>query len=267
MELDEDALKNITREGDPELGTEEERFYARVLRILNLTQIPYVVGAAFARHAYTGIWRKTKDLDVFIRAQDLRSALEILQRAGYRTEIEFDSWLAKAFDGDYFTDFIFGTGHGQLVVDDAWFDRARPGEVLGVRTRLASFEDMISVAAFVAERSRFDAADILHLIKVSEGKIDWQHVLKLLNGNWELLLWHLILFDYVYPGHPGYLPQELMGDLFTRVQQRWKEKGGNPKAFRGTIIDPFSFTVDVEDWGYEDRRKLKPLVNEKGEVV
>ena len=38
-------------------------------------------------------------------------------------------------------------------------------------------------------------------------------------------------------------------------------------AFRGTLLDPFSFLVDIEDWGYEDRRNLEPVVDDEGELV
>ena len=38
-------------------------------------------------------------------------------------------------------------------------------------------------------------------------------------------------------------------------------------VFRGTLIDPFSFAVDIHDWGYEDRRDLEPLVDLEGVTV
>jgi hypothetical protein len=41
----------------------------------------------------------------------------------------------------------------------------------------------------------------------------------------------------------------------------------NKKTFRGTLLDPFSYNVDIEDWGYEDRRDLRALVDQEGEVL
>jgi hypothetical protein len=58
-----------------------------------------------------------------------------------------------------------------------------------------------------------------------------------------------------------------MAELFTEAQERWQKRQRNSKAFRGTLLDPFSYTVDVEDWGYEDRRTREPLVDPQGKVL
>jgi len=50
------------------------------LEILNRAEIPYILGGAFAVYFYTGGWRDTKDMDVFLQAKDLRRALEALSR-------------------------------------------------------------------------------------------------------------------------------------------------------------------------------------------
>ena len=70
---------------------------------------------------------------------------------------------------------------------------------------------------------------------------------------------------YVYPGHSDFLPEELIVQLFEERRRDWGRPGKNPKAFRGALLDPFLFDVDIEDWGYADPRKLQPLVNGKGE--
>ena len=87
-----------------------------------------------------------------------------------------------------------------------------------------------------------------------------------LGVNRGLLLWHLLLFNFIYPGHADYLPQDLMVQLFEWVRRGWSRLRP-PTAFRGTLLDPFSFLVDIEDWGYEDRRKLDPIVDDEGELV
>lgn len=271
FERDEQAEKNVTHHvaPEPELPVDQQRIFAEGLQILNDLDVPYMVGAAFARHSYTGIWRTTKDLDVFIKAADLRKIMDAFEEAGYETEVTSPHWLAKARQGDNFIDLIFGTGHGHLSVDDSWFQNRQPTSILGVPTYLIPVEEMIASAMFIASRHRFDGADVVHLIRTRQGEVNWQRLLDLLGDNWELLLWHLILFDFVYPGHIGYLPKELMVQLFGRVRARWTDPEGveNPRSFRGRVIDPFSFTVDVEDWGYEDKRKLEPVVNQRGEVL
>jgi hypothetical protein len=262
----EQALADMARAGEPRFAPEEAAFFASSLTALNQAGVSYVVAGAFAKHAYTRIWRDTKDLDVFLKPEDLKPALDALANLGYQTEIEFEHWLAKAKRDPYVVDLIFGTGHGQLQIDDGWFQHSRPVRIAGVPTRLAPIEELIVSKMYIAERYRFDGADVLHLIRSVGGRIDWERVLARLQRNRKLLLWHLLLYDFVYPGHADHLPQELMVRLFEEVRRGWT-RPDDPRAFRGTLLDPFSFAADVEDWGYEDRRDLEPWVDDAGELL
>ena len=262
----EEPAEDVAREGKPQFEPEQEAMFARGLRALNQAGIAYVIAGAMAKHAYTGIWRNTKDIDLFLKPADLEPALAALAGAGFDTTIEFHHWLAKARQEPYFIDLIFGTGHGQLQIDDSWFEKSRPIKVAGVQAQLIPVEELIVSKLYVAERYRFDGADVLHVIQGTRGQIDWQRVLALLDDNRDLLLPYLLLFAFVYPGRTHYLPQSLMTELFEEARRRWSDPHGR-KDFRGTLLDPFSFTVDIEDWDYEDQRKLEPLVGEMGDVL
>ncbi len=259
-----EKAQNETREKRPRLPADQSRVYREALTVLNRSGLRYAVGAAFARYVYTNIWRQTKDLDVFVTADDLAAVMDALKAAGFETEIRERNWLAKAWKDGHFLDLIFGNGHGQFLIDERSFEGCKQGKVLGVMTNLIPIEEMIASAVYVAGRNRFDGPEVAHLIRAVKGKLDWNRILERLGDNQELLLWHLLLFDFVYPGHSNYLPQELMAELFAAVQERWKRKNRNSKSFRGTLLDPFSWTVDVEDWGYEDRRNKDPLVDKHG---
>jgi hypothetical protein len=261
----EDPEAKVTHEGDPVLEKEERKVYRAALQALNRSNVPYAVGATFARHAYTGIWRKTKDLDLFVKPEDLKGAMDALQKAGFETEVVAEHWLAKAHQGKYYIDVIFGNGHGYHPIDDHVFEGSQPAEVLGVQTRLIPIEEMIASIAYLAERRRFDGGEVIHLIKCAEGKLDWQRIVNRLGEHRELLLWHLILFDFIYPGHSKFLPKDLMAQLFEERRLEWSRPGKKSNVFRGTLLDPFLFTVDITDWGYQDPRQLQPLVDEKGE--
>jgi hypothetical protein len=265
---EEEGKQNRTFEGQPVLEPQQEQVYHLALQTLNQKKITYAVGAAFARHAYTSIWRYTKDLDIFLPPKELKSALEALSEVGFETKVVDGHWLAKARKDGYFIDLIFGTGHGQIPVDEDSFHGSTTGEIVGVQTNLIPVEEMIASAAYIAGRNRFDGGDIVHLIRSTQGKLDWQRILNRLGENrGELLLWYLILFDFIYPGHSEYLPRQLMVDLFEQVRLRWENQSPNQKKFRGSILDPYSYIVDIEDWGYIDMRNTEPLVNDEGEVI
>src|ERR1700756_2716504 len=68
-------------------------FYRRVLDKLTQAKVPFLVGGAFALEHYTGIWRYTKDLDIFMRRRHIQSALKLLGRAGFQVELTFPHWL------------------------------------------------------------------------------------------------------------------------------------------------------------------------------
>ena len=53
--------------------------FCEVLGHLNRVNLPYVVAGAFALQQHTGIWRNTKDLDLFLPAQAVPGALHILR--------------------------------------------------------------------------------------------------------------------------------------------------------------------------------------------
>ncbi len=264
--LKDEPSTDSTFQGDPEFDPEAAEVYAEAMRILNHGGIPYCVSGTPATYAYTGLWRETKDFDVFVKVDDLDRAMDLLEESGFETHVEYDHWLAKARKGSHTMDLIFRLNNGQLEVDDAWFEDTRPIQLMGVQTQAPPIEELLASKMYIAVRNRFDGGDVVHLIHSVEGRVDWERVLEMLGDDYELLLWHLLLFDFVYPGHADYLPQDLMRQLFERVCSRWS-KPGSPKAFRGTLLDPYTYTVDIEQWGYRDRRDQQTIVNEEGEKV
>ncbi len=46
-----------------------------------------MLGGALALNAYTGIWRDTKDLDVFVTEKTVPRVLDVLEEAGFETEV------------------------------------------------------------------------------------------------------------------------------------------------------------------------------------
>src|SRR6059058_6685463 len=104
--------------------------HRRALEVLQRGGIDPMVGGAYALRAHTGIWRDTKDLDLFVRKVQIHEALALLAKNGYRTELTDPLWIGKAFAGDYFVDLIFSSGNGVASVDAEWHKRAVLGDVL-----------------------------------------------------------------------------------------------------------------------------------------
>ena len=66
----------------PTFPPEQQELFREALRLMNEKKIPYVVSGTFALHEHTGIWRQTKDMDLFVTAADMRRALDMVRDAG-----------------------------------------------------------------------------------------------------------------------------------------------------------------------------------------
>src|SRR5438045_8086342 len=144
---------------------------------MNKHGLPYAVAGAFALQKYTGIWRITKDLDLFVKGEDVPSALDYLAQCGFRCEIPDPVWLAKAHRGEYFVDLISGMSNAVIVVDDSWMERTQPAMIAGMESRIISPEDLIGSKLFVIRRERFDGPDIAHIIHGTRCKLECQRIL------------------------------------------------------------------------------------------
>ena len=202
----------------PEFPAEQRSLFCEVLEHLNRAGIPYVVSGAFALQQHTGIWRNTKDLDLFLTNDVVPEALRHLREQGFETEVRDPVWLAKAHRDGYFVDLITGMSNAVITVDQSWIDRSSPCVVLGVRTRVLAAEELIASKLFVNFRERFDGADVVHIIYGTQGAIDWNRLLQLVGEHWELLLWELMLFHYVYPAKQNYVPRCVWNELLSRFQ-------------------------------------------------
>jgi Nucleotidyl transferase of unknown function (DUF2204) len=242
--------------GDPEAN----RFYARTLAILQEAGVPFLVGGAFALHRYTGISRFTKDFDIFARAADRDRILDLLRGAGYRAEVSFEHWLAKVHHGNAFVDVIYSSGNGVARVDDGWFQHAVADVVLGASVQLIPPEEMIWSKAFIMERERYDGADVAHLIRGLGGKLDWYRLIDRFGENWRVLLAHMVLFGFIYPGERTRIPGSVMDGLVARVEAEVWAPVPDERLCRGTILSREQFLIDVERWGYRDAR-LRPAGN------
>lgn len=233
------------------LPPRQQALFREVLTLLNEHELPYAVSGAFALREYTGICRYTKDLDVFLSANHASQALRYLGEHGFECEVRDPVWLAKAHRDGYFVDLITGMSNGVLAVDALWIARAHPADVVGVPTRVLAPEELLASKLFVIRRERFDGADIAHIIYASSGKLDWGRVMQLVGEHWEILLWALVLFRYVYPAQTEYVPRSLWLDLLARLAGEVTTH--DPRArFRGSLVDDNMFAIDVNEWGLDD---------------
>jgi len=245
----------------PAFPPEQRALFCEVLEHLNRVHVPYVVSGAFALQKHTGIWRNTKDLDLFLPPEAVPKALRHLQEQGFDTEVRDPVWLAKAHRDGYFVDLITGMSNAIITVDQSWIERSSETVILGVPTRVLAPEELLASKLFVNFRERFDGADVVHIIYGTRGRLDWQRLLQLVGEHWDLLLWELLLFRYVYPAKQDFVPRTVWDELLSRLRCGLDTPSSAP--FRGSLIDDKMFAIDVQEWGMEDllqqqRRRREP---------
>jgi len=241
----------VTSSVPADLPEKQETLAREVLSALEGEGIPYAVAGAYALLEHTGICRTTKDLDLFLTAENSTAAITFLERHGFACEVCDPVWLAKVHRENFFVDLITGMSNATISVDDCWIRRARPASVLGIQTRVLAPEELLVSKLFVMRRERFDGADIAHIIYGTHGKLDWVRILQLAGEHWEILLWALILFHYVYPAKSSYVPAVVWQELLGKFSKEILEPDPQAK-FRGSLIDDNMFAIDVNDWALEN---------------
>ena len=240
---------------EDEVLPETAAFYRRVLQTLSDGGIPFLVGGAFAHACYTGIRRSTKDLDLFIKREDYDRIAALMQAAGWRTEMSFPHWLAKVHAGEDFIDLIFNSGNGLTPVSDDWFRHNPEAQILGVPVRIANLEDGLVSKAFIMERERYDGADVAHLIQANAERIDWPGLVQRFGDHWRVLLAHVSLFGFIYPGERHRVPAWVTEHLMARMaQESAQAPEHDPHVCAGTLLSREQYLHDVEQLGYVDGR-------------
>jgi hypothetical protein len=251
--LSPEERKSLTH-GDFWIPEEEREVYRRALQALNDAKIRYVVAGAYAIYEHTGIYRQTKDLDLFVEPSAVIEAARALHGAGFVMRLEDLHWLAKGFIGDRFVDLIYGMGNGVAFIDDLWERHSKPGVLAAHPVKIAPAEELIWHRLFINERHRHDMSDVVHLILCEGDALDWQRLVKRVGDAWPLLLAQVQTFSYVYPGYRSNVPAWVMEQLLERARADMARNDEDADITRGPLISRFSFAIDVREWGFLDPR-------------
>src|SRR5690606_1366333 len=147
------------------ITTQEEKqasgaFYRDALQLLRNSECQFMLGGAFAMFHYTGIFRNTKDLDIFCKSSEYPKILKYFAAQGYETQLIDVRWLVKVIHGEYFIDMMFDNVSNICTVDDSLHERASTGTFMDVPVQFIPVEELIWCKTHVRNRKRNDSADI-----------------------------------------------------------------------------------------------------------
>lgn len=233
-------------------GPEAEAFYVETLRLLKASRIPFLLGGTFAVAAYTGLCRPVKDLDVFCKAGDYPRILSHFRELGYEPEVEDERWIAKIRKGELFVDVIFNSTAAIAPVDDHWIAHAKLARIADMEVPIVSPTELVWSKAFVQDRCRYDGADIAHVILKQSEAIDWRRLLSYMEPYWEVLLSHILQFQFSYPTERRRIPRWLMDELRRRLGEQADLPVPQMKICRGRLFSRNDYQADVAEGGFAD---------------
>jgi predicted nucleotidyltransferase len=183
--------------------------------------VPYLFMGGIAS-ACMGRPRFTHDIDLFVKPQDARRALDGLAAHGFETEVAYPEWLYKGFKHDQMVDVIFRST-GDIYLDEEMLDRAPTMTFMGREVRIVPPEDLIVIKAVVHnEHMPRHWHDALSLIAAAE--IDWEYLVRRARKGVRRVL-ALLLYaqsnDLVVPWRP-------VRELFSLID--------DPQALRATAL-------------------------------
>jgi hypothetical protein len=138
-------------------------------------RVPYVLMGGLASAVY-GRPRWTSDIDLLVKPEDARRALDALADGGFVTEETNPHWIYKAWRDDVVIDVIFVITGG-IYLDDDMLARSRIAAFKGRDARVIPPEDLVVIKAVVHdEPSARHWHDALSIVATTE--LDWDYLVR-----------------------------------------------------------------------------------------
>ncbi len=214
------------------VSPQAESFYGEALRELSHLGLPFLLAGTYAVSAYTGITRITKDLDIFCRPGDYPRILTHFKDLDYQIEIEDDRWIAT------------------MPVGDDWFKHARQTEVFGIPVRIIGPTELVWSKAFIQTRTRYDGADVVHVMLKQHEHIEWRRLLAYMDLHWEVLLMHVLNFRWIYPTERDHVPRWLLEELIERLKRQLTLPAPRIRTCRGRMFSRADYEIAIRQWGF-----------------
>lgn len=198
--------------------------YYHVLDEVQGRGLKFSIGGALAAGSYTGIFRDTKDLDLYVLPEEKDKFVALLVQLGWKDYFEklpYDrSWIYRAVSkDDTIVDIIFGMANQPARVTEEWLERSIIFELNGSAIPVLAPEELIRAKLFVLQRGRCDWPDLLNLIYCTGQRTDWEYLVEELGENKPLLGSLLMVFKWLCPGEASFLPAFLWESVGVQVPQ------------------------------------------------
>lgn len=189
---------------------EQWAVFCRVIHAARARRLDFAFGGAIAVATYTGKWRDTKDMDLYILPEDreeMKAALSDVGLTDYFPIKDYDrSWIYRGHDGEVIVDTIWAMANHRANVDREWLTRGPVVEFGEERVAVVPPEELIWSKLYVLQKDRCDWPDILNLLHASGPALDWRRLFDRLGNDAPLLDAVLLAFRWMVPERAAQLP-------------------------------------------------------------
>lgn len=184
--------------------------YESVIKEARARGLQFALGGAFGLATYTGRWRNTKDLDIYVLPHSREAMIQVLTKAGfqdYYDQLAYDrSWIYRGIHEGAIVDVIWAMANHRAEVYESWLLRGPELDIHGETVRVVSAEEMLWHKLYVLQRERCDWPDVLNLLYATGDTLDWEYLLGRLGKDTPLLAGVLCVFQWLAPGMARRLP-------------------------------------------------------------
>jgi hypothetical protein len=226
-----------------EIPEDQWRIYQQVIELFRKQGKRFSLGGAFALAAYTGCWRNTKDLDLYILPDDRDEMINLITSSGFQDYfdvLEYDrSWIFRAHQGDVIIDLIWAMANARVEVDELWLTEKVHVDVRGESLPVIPVEELIWAKLYVLQKDRCDWPDVLNLVHTSGPEVDWEHLLARLGEDADLLGSLMAVFRWLDPERARQLPPS----IWERLHLPIPEEGRSPER-----VERRANRLDTRPW-------------------
>jgi hypothetical protein len=184
--------------------------YRQVIAEARENGIRFALGGGMAVSVYTGQWRPSKDLDIYVFPEQRERMIEITRRAGLADYFEkrpYDrSWIYRSWADDVIVDVMWAMANHKAPIDQRWLSCGARVNVNGEHLRVLPVEELIWDKLYVLQRDRCDWPEVMKLLYAVGPGLCWEQLFARVGNDLPLLAAALTIFRWMCPGRAEEFP-------------------------------------------------------------
>jgi hypothetical protein len=145
----------------------------RAAAALRDENVPFALAGSLAVYARGGP-ETDHDVDFVLAPKDAQRALEVLEAAGFRSEVPPEGWLYKVYDeNDAMIDLIFAPNGSPPEVVENIVAHAGVVEIYAIKMKVMSATDVLASKLLALREHSVDYEPALEVARALREQIDW----------------------------------------------------------------------------------------------